>query len=119
MLLEHIKGTSSFMDDIVVLGTTIEEHDQRFKYVLETVRRADLKLNKSKCVFGVQELKFLGNVISDKGIKPDPAKFQAIEQLIPCSDKSARISEVSGNGQLPRKICSRLFHKITLSETSS
>ena len=81
MLLEHIKGTSSFMDDIIVWGKTIEEHDQRLKAVLETIRRANLKLNKSKCVFGVHELTFLGDVISDKGIKPDPAKIQAIEQF--------------------------------------
>ena len=63
MLLEHIEGTLSFMDDIIVWGKTIEEHDQRLKAVLETIRRANLKLNKSECVFGEHELTFLGDVI--------------------------------------------------------
>ncbi|XP_062610112.1 uncharacterized protein LOC134271904 [Saccostrea cucullata] len=81
MILEHLKGTSSFMDDIIVWGANLEEHNERIKQVLETVRGANLKLNKSKCEFGVQELTFLGDVISDKGIKPDPEKIWAIEQF--------------------------------------
>ena len=40
-----------------------------------------MKLNKSKCAFGVTELKFLGHNISERGIEPDPEKVSAIVDM--------------------------------------
>ena len=40
-----------------------------------------MKLSRSKCVFGVTELKFLGHIISERGIEPDPEKVSAIVDM--------------------------------------
>ena len=81
MLFEHVKGVDTSMDDIVVYGSTIEEHDQRLKQVLDICRKSNLKLNRSKCEFRVNSLTFLGDVISVEGIKPSPEKVQAIVNM--------------------------------------
>ena len=78
MMFEHIQGVDTSMDDIIVWGSTQEEHDQRLKEVLDIARRNNLKLNRDKCEFGVKELTFLGDVLSIEGCKPDPIKTSAI-----------------------------------------
>jgi hypothetical protein len=50
-------------------------------------RQADLKLNPEKCVFWVKKGKFLGYLVSTKGIKANPSKIEAILQMEPPSTK--------------------------------
>ena len=50
-------------------------------------RSSGLKLNLSKCLFGVRELKFLGELVSEQGIKPDPQKVSAIKEMPPPTSK--------------------------------
>ena len=40
-----------------------------------------MKLNKDKCIFGAKELPFLGHVMSQDGVKPDPRKVEEITEL--------------------------------------
>ena len=56
-------------------------HDQTLRKVLNRIRANGLKLNKSKCVFSVPELTFLGHVISKDGIKVDPKKVEAVSNM--------------------------------------
>jgi len=51
---------------------------QHLRQVLETLRKHELYIKRSKCEFAVSALKFLGHVISDKGITMDPDKVKAI-----------------------------------------
>lgn len=62
-------------------GSTKAEHDERLKSVLEATKKANLKLNKEKCQFGVSELTFVGDILSGDGIRPDPRKVSAIENM--------------------------------------
>lgn len=71
-------GVLNYFDDIVVYGSTPKEHWQNLRQVLQSLRKAGLRLNKAKCVLGVTELKFLGHIISVDGIQPDPGKIKAI-----------------------------------------
>ena len=68
-------------DDILISADNKEEHDRRVHEVLSKVRDSGLKLNKSKCAFGVTELKFVGQVISERGIEPDPEKVSRIVDM--------------------------------------
>ena len=68
-------------------GNTTEDHDETLQKVLEIARRNNLKLNLSKCLFGVKELTFLGDRLTDKGIKPDPGKISAIVNMERPADK--------------------------------
>lgn len=78
MIYEHIPGCTTMMDDIIVWGSTLQEHNQRLQQVFDASRKSNLKLNREKCVFGVKELTFVGDTISAEGIKPDEAKVKAI-----------------------------------------
>src|SRR5436190_1279226 len=78
------------MDDIIVFGSSKEEHDQNLKQVLATLKDAGVTLNREKCSFGKKELKFLGHVVSSEGIKSDPDKIKAIVEL----DKPTNVSLV-------------------------
>ena len=40
--------------------------------MLDKIKKSGLKLNKKKCVFGANELKFCGHIFSDQGVKADP-----------------------------------------------
>ena len=81
MMFEHIAGIDTSMDDIIVYGETIEEHNERLRQVLEIAKVIILKLNKKKCQYCVKEPTFLGDVISEEGLKADPIKIQAIQNF--------------------------------------
>lgn len=81
MIYEHLEGVDTSMDDIIIWGSSKAEHDKRLKSVLEATRKANLKLNKEKCQLGVKELTFVGDILSSEGIRPDPRKISAIENM--------------------------------------
>ncbi|XP_071032017.1 LOW QUALITY PROTEIN: uncharacterized protein [Oncorhynchus clarkii lewisi] len=80
MIFEHIPGVETMIDDIIVWGSTKEEHNARVRQVLDLTRKVNLKLNKDECKFGVKTLTFVGDVLSD-GVKPDPRKTSAINNM--------------------------------------
>ena len=49
--------------------------------MLDQIKKPGLKLNKIKCVFGVNEFKFCGHIFSDQGVKADPDKISAITDM--------------------------------------
>ena len=65
-LLEGIEGVLIFMDDIVVHGKSLEEHNNILEEVLKRIRESGLKLNKEKCEFSKNKLEFLGHEISER-----------------------------------------------------
>ena len=67
-----------YLDDVLIFGRTIEEHNKRLKEVLEQFRKSSLKLSPSKCSFLKTEVQYLGHKISEKGISTDPKKIQSI-----------------------------------------
>ena len=60
-LLEGLEGVVVYMDDILVYGSDIKEHDARLSKVLHVLKENGLKLNDSKCHYRQSELKFLGS----------------------------------------------------------
>lgn len=81
MIFEHIPGVETMMDDVIVWGSTRQEHNERLRRVLDKAREVNLKLNKDKCEFGVKILTFVGDVVSEEGVKPDPRKTSAINNM--------------------------------------
>ncbi|RXN22487.1 Transposon Ty3-I Gag-Pol poly [Labeo rohita] len=82
-LLRDHEGTIVYMDDILVSGSTMEEHDKRLSMVLHTIQRSGLKLNQQKCKLRERELNFLGYRISGDGISPHPDRVTAITAVEP------------------------------------
>lgn len=69
-----------YIDDIVVVGGSMLEHLHNLGYVLGRLREAGLLVKPSKCRFLQKEAKFLGHVVSEKGISTDPGKTEAIQK---------------------------------------
>ena len=71
----------AYLDDVIVFSETLEDHFRHLEDVFERLESAGLKLKKSKCEFLKKEIHYLGHIISDKGIRPDEAKIDAIRNL--------------------------------------
>merc|ERR1712237_138704 len=69
------------MDDSIVFGSNIEEHDKNLEAVLERIEKSGLKLNREKCQFRKEEVKYFGHLINKEGVRPNPEKVQAIRNL--------------------------------------
>ena len=73
----------AYLDDIIVTGQSLEEHKRNLTEVLNSLLAANLKINPEKCKFFKRELRYLGHLVSGKGIHTDPEKILAIEALKP------------------------------------
>ena len=62
-IIEGLEGARNSQDDITIWGETLTEHNNHVSKVMTKIRESGLKLNKSKCVFGVQSITFLGHKI--------------------------------------------------------
>ncbi|GFV93439.1 hypothetical protein TNCV_1987541 [Trichonephila clavipes] len=67
-----------YLDDILCYSENAEEHRSHLRTIFQRLSSYGLKLNISKCVFGVTELIFLGHFITPDGIKPLPDNVQAV-----------------------------------------
>jgi hypothetical protein len=67
-----------FIDDILVYSKTKEEHEQHLRLVLETLREHQLYAKFSKCEFWIKEVRFLGHILSARGVSVDPSKIKSI-----------------------------------------
>lgn len=80
-----------YLDDITVLGSTLEEHLEVLKQVLRKLREANLRINQSKCQFLQKKITYLGHVIDEDGIRADPDKIKSITELeIPRNTKEIK-----------------------------
>ncbi|GBM69456.1 Retrovirus-related Pol polyprotein from transposon 17.6 [Araneus ventricosus] len=77
-MLEGIPVSIYHMDDILIWGSTKEEHDQR---LIEVCKRL------KKCIFSQISIKFLGHILVGQGIHQDPDKIAAIENYQPPTNK--------------------------------
>ncbi|XP_054287870.1 uncharacterized protein K02A2.6-like [Macrosteles quadrilineatus] len=80
-VLDGLDGVVNQADDILVVGRTQEEHDHRLANVLQRLREHNVTLNKDKCNINVNRVKFLGHLIENGLIKPDPEKVEAIMKM--------------------------------------
>jgi hypothetical protein len=78
---ENIEGVESYIDDILVWGSTKEEHDDRLIKVMKRAEENGFKFNVNKCKFGVTSINYLGHIFSDEGVQIDPSKVKAINEM--------------------------------------
>ena len=77
-ILHDIPGVTHFIDDIIVHGKDRAAHDASLTETLKRLTQRGVKLNKEKCLFGVNKLSFLGHTFGDRGISPEAQKIKAI-----------------------------------------
>jgi hypothetical protein len=67
-----------FIDDILVYSKSTEEHEEHLQVVLQRLRDHQLYAKFSKCEFWINEVTFLGHMISPEGITVDPGKVRDV-----------------------------------------
>ena len=71
------RNVQVYVDDMLVKSQLENDHLDDLKETFDTFRSYNMKLNPSKCTFGVTVGKFLGFMVSQRGIKVNPDKIQA------------------------------------------
>ena len=92
LIVEGLPGVAVIADDILVYGCGSEyiaDHDANLRRLLQRARENNLKLNKKKLRLRLEEVPYMGHLLTNKGLRPDPMKVKAIEDLPQPSDKKA------------------------------
>ena len=79
-----------FIDDILIYSKDFESHLQAVTKVFMRLRRANLRCKPSKCSFCHESIKFLGHIVSARGIHTDPKRVEAVKNFKFKSIKSIR-----------------------------
>ena len=72
-----------YVNDIVVKSKVMSEHVADLTNIFEILRRHKLRLNTAKCSFGVGLGKFMGYMVTHRGIEVNPEQIKAINSLQP------------------------------------
>ena len=75
------KNIEVYIDDMVVKNKEVPDHVEDLRNIFETLREHKLCLNTSKCSFGVRPGKFLGYMVTHRGIEVNPNQVKVINNL--------------------------------------
>ncbi|GFX44605.1 retrovirus-related Pol polyprotein from transposon 297 [Trichonephila clavipes] len=75
------KLVSVYMNDFIILSPSFTQHIEHLKEVFRLLQDAGLTLNKDKCKFGCDELKYLGLIINKERMKTDETKVRSIVEM--------------------------------------
>ena len=82
-----LHGVAVIRDDILVMGFGENEdeanrnYDENLTRLLEQARKANLCLNSSKMNLRKTKVKFMGHLITNDGLKPEPEKIKAVQEM--------------------------------------
>ena len=74
---------TAYIDDILIYSNSKAEHREHVRKVLERLREAGLQVDIDKCAFSITEVKYLGLIITTRGIQMDPEKVSAVVDWLP------------------------------------
>ncbi len=102
-MMAHL-GTRCFvyLDDIIVYGRTLQDHNEKLREIFKTLRANNLKVKTSKCCFLRREIQFLGHIIDKNGIRPNPKTIDAIMKF-PTPKTAKQIKSFIGLSSFYRK----------------
>ena len=80
---ELFEGVKAIVDDLLIWGKDDDEHDARLKQVLHRAREVNLKFNAKKCRIRQEEIPYVGHVLRKEGLRPDPEKIRAVQEMQP------------------------------------
>ena len=81
------RNVLTYVDDIIVRSVKRKDHISDLRETFVNFRKAGLKLNTEKCIFGIAKGKFLGCLVSAKGIEANPTKIETILRMQQPSSK--------------------------------
>lgn len=77
-VLHGIEGVSCYLDEVLIAANSFEDCKAKLLLVLDRLEKAKIKVKLDKCRFFVDELPFLGHVITKNGLVPCPDKIATI-----------------------------------------
>ena len=77
------RNVEVYVDDMLVKSQDEEKHLDDLQETFDTLKQYNMRLNPSKCAFGVSSGKFLGFMVLHRGIEANPDKIQAILNMEP------------------------------------
>ena len=80
-ILRDVDFAFVYLDDILVASVSKSQHLEHLRRIFELLSSNGLVINKSKCVFGVSDLDYLGHKVTKNGISPLPSRIQAINEF--------------------------------------
>ena len=80
-VISNLPGVETIMDDVLVWGETEAEHDRNLLGFLERAREVNLKLRKGKCQFKVKEVPYIGHLLTQQGLMPNPERVRAVVEM--------------------------------------
>ena len=87
-IIGDLPGVVVYMDDVVVGGQTLQEHDNNLQRLFQRASEANLTFSTEKCIFRGTKLRFLGHIITNGTIAPDPQRAAPFVQFpVPTSVK--------------------------------
>ena len=101
-ILGDLPGVNAIYDDIVVHGSTDEEHKRNLERVLRRLEEKGMTLSIDKCQFNMKKIDFMGYVLSEHGIGVADSKVQAVRNArIPATVNEVRsfLGLVNFNGR--------------------
>ena len=82
MFADKIRETMEvYIDDMLVKSLEAEDHVSHLQQAFSTLRKYNMKLNPAKCSFGVSYGKFLGYIMTHRGIEANPEQIRAIHSI--------------------------------------
>lgn len=84
-----------YLDDIVIYASSLKNHTEKLRCVFDRLRNNNLLLQPDKCEFLKREVAYLGHIISDKGVSPNPEKTKAVA-LYPTPRNPKQIKQFLG-----------------------
>lgn len=80
-MIADLEGVESFLDDIIVFSKTEVEHHQRLEALFKRLEEYGFHLREEKCSVLQREIKYLGHIVDENGLRPDPSKIEAISKM--------------------------------------
>ena len=99
-----------YVDDMLVKSKEEDHHPDDLRETFDTLCLYEMKLNPSKCVFGVSSRKFFGFMVSQWGVEANPNKIQAIPEISPLKNIKA-VQSLNGKVAALNRFISRATKK--------
>lgn len=80
-ILEGLPGVKIQIDGIIVYSRTVEGHWKTLKELFKRASYYGVRFNKDKCKFLQQEVRYVGHIISEKGVQIDKDKIKVIKEM--------------------------------------
>ena len=83
VIMENAENVITYLDDVLVHSSSHLDHIKHLAAAIDKIGSANLRLNPNKCIFGASQVEYLGNTLTDHGVRPGLDKSAAVKNAKP------------------------------------